>query len=444
MLTFRPNEWTVESIDEKLDLIYKYYSHNVTRIYERPRLHQLIDLTYHSVLSMWVDERAVKGWLEVLVIGDSSQGKSDVADQMMGYYGLGQSVECKNATTPGLLGGLEQIGGKWFARWGIIPKNDRRLVFLEELKGLHPTVFAKLTDMRSSGEAEIPKIHQSKAPARTRLVAFTNPPENNIMNNYAYGIKAIEELIRNPEDIRRFDAAIVLNKDDIDAKLINRREKMEEPFPQLSARRLVLWAWTRTIAQINISDETYQRAVEHSNKLCEVYTDTIPLLDRGSTRFKILRFACALACRTFSSDETGQNVIVLPCHVDWVVKFLTEEYSSPSNGYLSFSKDDRVRQEVVNIVSLRDDIMNTPRPRELAQRMIATHLLEIQDFQDFCAWNRDEAAIFLSLLVRNNALQREGRAYKKTPACIQLLREIIAGGGEDPPPHIKEDENEFK
>ena len=73
--------------------------------------------------------------------------------RLMDHYKLGARHECKNATSAGLLGGLQQLGSRWFVSWGIIPMHDKRLVVLEEIKGTPIEVLAKLTDMRSSGIA---------------------------------------------------------------------------------------------------------------------------------------------------------------------------------------------------------------------------------------------------------------------------------------------------
>src|SRR5690606_31887630 len=133
---FRPVEWSVESIRERLADIYADFEANVTRIYMRPEIHLFVDLAYHSALLLNVDGDREKGWGEVLIMGDSSQGKSRVIMNMMQHYRLGKSVVAKNASTAGLIGGLQQLGNEWFVSWGAIPTHDKRLVFIEELKGI--------------------------------------------------------------------------------------------------------------------------------------------------------------------------------------------------------------------------------------------------------------------------------------------------------------------
>lgn len=439
LLRFRPKAWSVEAIDEHLDPIYEELAKNVTFIYERKTMHQLIDLAYHSGLAIRVGEHVQKGVVEALILGDSGQGKSDTAMHLAKFYGLGEKVDCKNATIAGLLGGLEQIGGKWFVQWGIIPQHDRRIVTLEELKGIKPEVFARLTDTRSSGVAEIPKIVRRKAQARTRLIAISNARKNSVLSTYSYGVYALSELIGSPEDLRRFDACMVVDMRDIDSKVINQMPSpMPSTFTAEQCRKLILWCWTRNIDQIAVDKDTIAAIFDYANKLNAEFTDTVPILDRGSTKFKLLRLATALAGRTFSASEDSETMIVRACHVEWVTKFLRTEYSKPTHGYLELSKRTRKKETLTNEKEVRTQLLASASAGVLVENLLMSDLIEAQDICDWCGWDKDEAGILISKLVRNNALQRDGRAYKKTVGLSMVLRNML----EDPdqfkrPEHAK-------
>jgi len=424
---FRPDEWTVEAIDAKLDRFYEELEANVTEIYERRSLHVLVDLVYHSVLAMRVAGHVEKGVAEMLAVGDSAQGKSVTTMRIADFYGLGERVDCKNATVAGLLGGLEQIGGKWFVQWGVIPTHDRRLVILEELKGMRSEVFAKLTDMRSSGKAELPKILRRKAQARTRLVALSNSRRNTNLSTYSYGITAIMDLIRSPEDVRRFDAAIILNRNDISKEAMNyRRAKVKPTFTSEQARRLVLWCWTRSVDQVQITDEVLEVAVAEANKMCAMFTDEIPLVDKGSMKFKLLRLAAGLAGRTFSSNDVDYDqLIVRPCHVQWVAKFLTQEYSTPSHGYLEMTQRVRKREELLDTKMILSELSSVPQCQATLEHMLHTDEIDSQDIANWCNWDNDVANLLIGKLVRNNALIRKGRSYTKSAAFAEMLRELV-------------------
>ena len=423
---FRPPDWTEDAVRKKLHEIYKDLEANVTRIFQRRSLHLVIDLVYHSPLLINFDGKNHKGWLEALVVGDSSQGKSETAINLMNHYGLGEKVECKNATVAGLLGGLTQLSNKWFVTWGTIPTQDKRLVILEELKGASTEVIAKLTDMRSSGIAEIPKIERRKTHARTRLIAISNPRSAFSMSSYNYGLEAIPELIGGLEDIRRFDICHVVNKVEVDAEKLNQlqtaRPQVEHAYTGELCRRLILWAWTREPDQVIFEDS--KMVLEESTRLCGLFTDAIPIVDRGSMRLKLARLAAAVACRTFSTTEDHTACLVRPCHVQFASKFLETIYSSAVFGYLDYTKAQALTDTIKDPEMIRKHVADTPFPKDFIEQLLHTPSIDAQDIKDWCGWDHVAATNLISLLVRKFAIRRDGRQYRKSPAFIEMLKEM--------------------
>ena len=439
---FRPSAWTVDAIQAKLDCIYGDLEANVTRIFQRRNLHLLIDLTYHSPLFINFDGRVHKGWMETLCLGDSAQGKSETAINLKKHYGLGEKIECKNASVAGLLGGLQQLGSRWFVTWGVIPTHDKRLVILEELKGASVEVISRLTDMRSSGIAEIPKIEKRKTHARTRLVALSNPRSDLPLASYNFGIEAVRELVGGLEDIRRFDFILLVSAADLDAGVLNRlqqnRPTVEHRYTSTLCRSLVLFAWTRTAEQVAFETDAAEAVLQGATALCEEFTDAIPIVDRGSTRYKVARIAAALAARTFSTD--GEVIVVRKAHVDWVIKFIRETYMSPAFGYADYTKAIRMTQRLVDEDVLRKHINEMPFPKDFIEHVLHRNKIDLQDIQDWCAWDRIAAGQSLSLMVRKHALVRDGRSYRKTPPFITFLKDMLATNNfTDRPAFIQEE-----
>lgn len=437
---FQPREWTTDSLREKLDHIYEDFEANVTRIFQRRGLHLTVDLTYHSPLLLRFDGRTVKGWVETLVLGDSAQGKSETTLNIMRHYGLGEKVECKNASVAGLLGGLQQMGSKWFVTWGVIPTHDKRLVVLEELKGTSTEVIAKLTDMRSSGVAEIPKIEKRRTHARTRLIALSNPRSDMQLSSYNFGVEAVKELIGGLEDVRRFDYVNVISAADIDASSLNVLQRQRPVVPHVYTaelcRKLVLWAWTREASQVRFSEEAQSACLDVATRLSEEFTDVIPIIDRGSSRYKVARLSAALACRTFS-EEAG-DVLVRACHVEYIAELLRDTYGSAAVGYSDYTAAMRITQELVDPAAIKKQIGETPFPGDFVKQMLHTNKIELQDIQDWCSWDRHEATLMMSLLVRKHALRRDGRHYRKTPEFIRLLKKMSTNGFVGRPDFIPE------
>jgi len=447
---FWPDEWSASAIQRKLDDVYADFEANVTRIFQRRDLHLSVDLAYHSPLFFPFDGKTIKGWVETLILGDSSQGKSEVAcgttgnGGLLAHYNLGTKVECKNATVAGLLGGLQQLGGRFFVSWGIIPTHDKRLVILEELKGAQTEVIGKLTDMRSSGIAEIPKIEKRRTHARTRLIAISNPRSDMRLSQYNFGIEAIKELVGGLEDVRRFDFSMLVSSTEIDVEQLNILQKSR---PQVNhnhtgdlCRSLILWAWTRSKNEVVFDDEATALILSEATKLCDMFTDAIPLIDRGSMRYKLARLSASIAARTFSCSEDFTTLIVYPCHVEYIVNFLRRIYSSNVFGYLDYTKAINISQSLIDPEQIQKAISCSPYPADLIKQLIAKNRIDVQDLCDWCGWDRPEATELLSVFVRKHALIRDGKHYRKTAKFIVMLKDLLERGGfTDKPPHLRKE-----
>lgn len=425
---FKVNEESFKGVENKLISIYEDFEVNVTRIFSRQELHLGVDLCYHSPLFFNFDGEEVNGWVNILVLGDSSQGKSQTIKNLMNHYREGEKIEGKNCTLAGVLGGLAQMGTRWFVSWGVIPTQDRRLVVLEEIKGAKDDVISKLTDMRSSGLADLSKIEKRKAFARTRLIMTSNPKSDRSISAYNFGLEAVKELIPGLEDIRRLDLALIVASDQINIGDINKaqgdRPKIEHKYTSNLCQKLVLWSWTRTSSQVIFEKDSIKEVLEQANLLCSKFTDKIPLIDRGSTRHKLARLSAALAARLFSCSEDRLNLVVKPYHVVYVSKFIDQLYSEKCFGYLEFSKAQTMISKLSNPMEIRKFISSTKHPLDLVENLIYTEEIELNDICDWCETDRDGAQKILSFFVRKHALYRFKRCYMKTADFIELLKSL--------------------
>jgi hypothetical protein len=421
---FRPDSWTLQGLKDKLNHIYSDLESNVTRVYGRRPVHMFVDLAYHSPLFLSFEDKKVKGWVEILIMGDSAQGKTETTMNLQRHYKLGTKVECKNASVAGLLGGLQQMGSRWFVSWGIIPTQDKRLVILEELKGTTPEVISKLTDMRSSGIAEIPKIEKRRTHARTRLIALSNPRSDNPVGSYSFGIEAIKELIGSLEDVRRFDACLLVSSDEVSNEIVNEAQESRVKVPHIYTsdlcHNLVLWSW---VAEDVIFEEDAKEAIlSYASMMSETFCDAIPVVDRGSMRYKLARLAASIAARTYSSD--GSKVIVRLCHVEFINELLNEVYSTKLFGYLELTQSIKAASTLTDVNTIRKAILSTPFPKDFVTNLLGRQYIELQDLQDWCSWDRNQAQSLLSVFVRKHAFIRRNRAYTKSSAFITYLKTI--------------------
>jgi len=423
---FQPERWTLDSVRDKLKDIYSDLSANVTRIYERQNLHFVIDLAYHSPLYLRFQGQVIKGWVEALVLGDSGQGKSETTGKLKDFYGLGEKIDAKGASVAGLVGGLQETGKRWFVSWGVITLNDRRLVILEEVKGLAPDVIAKLTEVRSSGVAEVSKVEKARTNARTRLIWISNPRSDRRLLSYNFGVEAIKELIGTLEDIRRFDVAIIVTSGEVSRKVVNlsedERPRHEHVYKRELCRDLILWTWSRSVDQVHFEKKATQAILEESSLLGKKYVANIPLIEPADQRLKLARLSAALAARTYSTE--GDGVLVRPCHVEYISMALDQIYSQATFGYADYSRMIQTENELRDPDQVKDRVRALPFARDVVRAMLDSTSFSPFDVGDWTNYSIEESRSFIGFLVRKNALKRARRGYMKTMAFITTLKEL--------------------
>jgi hypothetical protein len=339
------NEFSRKFIDatevfDYLEKLYDVYAHNITKIFGRFDLHLCIDLVFRSPLSFRMgNEYVPKGWADIMILGDTSLGKNYVASRLSSYYRIGEMIGAENVTFAGLVGGLQQIGGKhWTVTWGKIPLHDGDLLIIDEASELKHSDWTKLSRIRSEGIAEVTKINTQQTSAKTRLIFLANPIEKNI-SNYSHGIQALQDLIKQSEDIRRFDYVLIVSHNDVSIDEINkRRETKESLYTSEMERNLILWAWSRKLDEIIFSDAAIESIYKRSKHLAKQYSFSIPLIQGENVRIKIAKLAICFAARLYSNKKNGKILFVDKIHVDCVMVFIQMIYEKVSSGYLALSK----------------------------------------------------------------------------------------------------------
>ena len=236
----------------------------------------------------------------------------------------------KGATTAGILGGADKLTtGGFKINWGTVPRNHKGLVVMDELSGRSREVMASLTAMRSERVATVHKIAKGKAPAETRLLWCSNPRVNNNgqsvnIKDYPTGVHVMLDLIGSDEDIARFDACMLVIKDQESSPLDTPTVEAYEP--EVYAN-LIKWAWTRTSEQVIFEKGVEEYIVQIANELNERYDTDVKFFGAECWK-KVGRIATACAVACFSSSSDGECVIVTKDSVDWACNFLRSVYDN--------------------------------------------------------------------------------------------------------------------
>jgi len=415
-----------------LRIIADDLSSHVTRIYQRPEMHMLMDLVFHSAIGFYLGGTYSKGWLDVMIVGDTRTGKSEAAGRLVDWYDLGEIISCETATFAGIMGGLDRIDDqKWTIKWGAVPINDRRLVVLDEASGLEPSHFAQMSAIRSSGVAELNKIRTERAPARTRLLWLANP-RNSTLAEFAYGALAIQPLVGNAEDVARFDGAMAVESGAVSSAAINTAIRdLSEPLHSRTAYQTLLrWAWTRRPEDVIITEQAEAKIYEAAVDMGDRYVESPPLVQAANVRFKIARWAIAVAARTFSTDETCQAIVVEPRHVTAAVRFLDQIYGMTAFGYAALSRARRseIERATVTLDDSLEWILNKPG---LVRFLRDNQSFKRNDMMDGMNLSAENMQAILHELISRSIVRRDGGLYRPEPGIIRALRDIDIDTMED-------------
>lgn len=409
--------------------IYDDFALTVHRIQDRHDMQVAYDLLWHSAISFYFNGAFVRrGWVEMMVMGDSGQGKTEMAMNLLSHYRLGQRVQGENTSGAGLIGGLEKMGDSWMLSWGQIPLNDKRLVIIDETQGIAPAQIEGMSDVRATGVAEITKIRTEKTNARCRIGWLANPVSGLTLSQHNQGVLAVKDLFKKPEDIRRLDLAITVASGDVRLEQVNVRHDEAATEPRYSAeasRTLVLWAWSRRPDQISFSREAVDLILEEATRMGRRYHPSIPLVEPSDQRLKLARLATAAAARTFATDD-GERLLVTDAHVRFVVDFLDRIYNSPSMAYGEYSDQQRKGEALTpnEAADVKIEVDRWTNREGAIEFFRSSRIFKRTDLSDVVGWDAEEAKTSLRYLSSRRLIRPTREGFVKTPAFIVLLRDV--------------------
>lgn len=418
-------------IDSKFTEIYTDFEFNCIKgARQRHELFRLYDMMYHSVIAFYLQERLIEnGWMQVLVLGDSGQAKTTVAQGMIQHYQLGRSISGESLTFAGLVGGLKQTDKRWYIVWGILPLSDRRALFIDEFADIPEETIASLSDVRSSGIAKLTKTETDQTWARTRLAMLSNPRDGQPLAHFNYGIEALKGVIPKIEDIRRIDLALTVASGEVPLEVINTPvwtlPSVSHVYTSELCNALVLWAWSRTPEQVVIEKVAEELILMLATDLAETYSSDIPIVEGADQRLKLARQAIAVAARVFSTDETFQKIVVKADHVGAAYDFTRYCYNKSSMGYDIYSRLRKRALTIDNRPEVIDKLKTFPGWEVLVEILLSDRFFRRSALSDTMGYDTEYMKKLMSFLLGKRLVKASSRGYTKSKAFIILLKELL-------------------
>jgi len=414
-------------VEKKFEEIYDDLEANVVQIPKRRDLMWFVDMCFHSVLAFEFQGRTLrKGVVEGLILGDTRTGKTHTLEHLIRHYQHGDLITGESVSLAGLLGGVDEANRRRFVRCGRLPMSHRQFVAIDEANEMSKDLIGKMSGVRSAGVYQVEKIASMRIPCKVRMVWIANTRSQKAVSDYSYGVEAVLDLIGKPEDVARFDMCIMFSKRDVDRDALrvksSDRVKVPHRFTSDLCAQLVRWAWSRRSDQILIDDKTEERILYWAERMSGEFDEEIPLVIETEQRNKIARLAVATACRVFSHDGTGENVLVLPDHVDAACRAVCRMYRSETMGYDAWTRSKRTGD-------LGDDVEKVLQA--LGAQGMTTLLnmdsLREKDLRDILG-GKEEGSKAYSILLLNKAIEKRHGSWRLTSAMIDRLKDSKSTG----------------
>ena len=430
---------------ESFDSLSEYFKDitlNVTKVFERdPVLFGML-LVYHSCLSLYFNKEYIhRGYLELVVVGDSGQAKTHMFNKLADFVGVGDLVSGLSSSRTGISYSLVQDTNGWSIKWGLLPLNSRKLLGIDEAGVIDKLDLRQMSQGRSEGVIKVDRIANGEAECRTRTIFLANPRDNRIIDEWMYGCESLRDLFEAP-DIRRFDFAIFLSASDIKKDLINRLfegiEKKEQKITCDVIRTSVFWAWTRKPHQIIIDSNVTQDILDASNHLADKYGAAIntPLCNSADLRLKIARLSTAYAALRCSTDETFENIVVTEGCVKTIVAFLEKIYSHQNcsldkyadvQKQLNILSEEEYQEIKAKILAQIENEEEKERhtTKELIKTFMVHNRIKGVDLSEQIDVSKDYLSEKIRFLRRYNLLDSDNRGYFKKPKFVKFLRRVL-------------------
>ena len=449
---FKADKITEYAILYKIRDIHSKFRNSFVYVFGRDDLILAMDMVFHSARWIRFQNQDLKGWLDILVIGDSGQAKTLVAERLMKYYQVGTMASGETSSRTGLLYTIQIIGKEQaWVKFGLLPRSSGYLVVVDEVGGMSGEDFKEFTRVRSSGVVDVMRAGAGVAQCEVRLISIANAVTGKSLSSYGYPVMALPEVpaFSDLPDIRRFDYCIGVRAGDVTDDDINTDvtliPNVDNPYTPELCRKLILWLWKLPPENILISHETEVCCLDLAKKMSEQYVPDIPLVEAGDIRQKLIRLAVSFAGRTFNSPD-GKNLVVASDHVLCAYNMINALYKSQGLDYWGFSDDKaRLKLSEAQVDYLLESVQNQFQNWDLIFRyVLQQNMFSKQVLAQSLGLVKDAVDRLFNMFLNHQMIEPvKGGLFRKTPSGRKFMRESIEATkeiSEDVTEAVKEDD----
>jgi hypothetical protein len=203
---------------------------------------------------------------------------------------------------------------------------------------------------------------------------------------------------------------------------------------------MVMFAWTRTKDNIIFADGVTELIYVRSNELSTKYVPQPPLVQASNFDAKLARMCVALATMLYSTDETGENVIVKAAHVDYITQYIQELYDNEYFGYgdVSEKRRDFIALGAAStdfVVDYLRDNLSEKNLRGLPTGQEALRMFDsinggmtAKSLGDMLGGTSDDGNKLINFMVDNGMMERSGAEFVKFSAAMNKIMKGLRRG----------------
>ncbi|MCW4046176.1 MAG: hypothetical protein NWE99_01240 [Candidatus Bathyarchaeota archaeon] len=288
---FRSNEKLIEDLDGTIQ----------TYIRGRPTEKLLVALVLHSPYELIFEGERVRGNLNVLQLGETKTGKSDLLEWVEANV-AGEAVRGETAKRTGLGFSVDNEAKVIF--WGALPRGDKEVCMIDGLDRFDPDDLTQLREAMSKQRLKVSMTVSGEALCRTRIIASANPRERSF-DKYITMAEAIRGFFNDPTLVTRWDLFVPFRRADVSAEEIAEATVLPSKIPLDVFRNHVFWAWSLEPEDVLFAEDAQGEIKRLFIEMQDYTSNSLPLVHSEWKR-TLARVSAAYAVLTHNVDEKGK------------------------------------------------------------------------------------------------------------------------------------------